>query len=230
MNLNASFDLPDGTVGAYQRGPAAADAPAVLVLQEIFGVNGNMRRIVDRFAEQGFHAVAPDLFWRQQPGIDLDPEQPESHERAMALMNGYVGDARNLDDLKHIVASLRKQHRKVGVVGYCLGGRMSLICWLHAEVDAAVVYYGVYMTAAMNDATLPATPLLMHLGATDPLNPPEEQQKVAERLGQATSARLHIHEGVGHAFARSGGSTYAAQAAEPAERETIAFLKTHLGH
>lgn len=230
MTLSRLMELPGGAIGAHVRTPAAPTRAAVLVLQEIFGVNANMRRITDRFAAQGYHAVAPDLFWRLQPGVDLDPDAPASRTRAMALNEAYGHDAdRGLEDLKAIVQWLKADHDKVGVVGYCLGGRLSLLSWLHAGVDAAVVYYGVGMAPHLASASLPGTPLLMHLGATDPMNPPETQQAIAERLKAAPAATLRIHEGVGHAFARLGATSYVAEAAQAADRETSAFLQRHLG-
>jgi|GraSoiStandDraft_40_1057318.scaffolds.fasta_scaffold405492_2 carboxymethylenebutenolidase len=229
MNLSTLIELPDGAIRGYQRAGREPDAPAVLVLQEIFGINDNIRRTVDRFAEQGYYAVAPDLFWRQRPGTDLNPDLPDSHAEAMALMEGYVGDGqRNMGDLQRIVARLRMHHRKVAVVGYCLGGRMSLMCWLHAYVDAAVVYYGVNMAAALADAKLPSAPMLMHLGADDPLNPPDVQQQVMQHLSAAPSARVHVHQGASHAFARLGASSYVEAAATTADRKTFDFLKEQL--
>ncbi|SOE06303.1 carboxymethylenebutenolidase [Variovorax sp. YR752] len=230
MNLSTLMTFPDGTIGAYERKGREPDAPVVLVLQEIFGVNDNIRRTVDRLAEQGYHAVAPDLFWRQRPGADLNPDLPESRVEATALMDGYVRDGeRNMDDLQRILRKLRAEHRKVAVVGYCLGGRMSLLCWLHGNVDAAVVYYGVNMVPALAKASFPTGPLLMHLGHSDPLNPPEVQQQVVQFLKDARSAQVYIHVGVGHAFARLGASSYVEAAAVTADRRTLDFLKEHLG-
>lgn len=230
MNLPILIERPDGAIGAYVREPANPTRTAVLVLQEIFGVNANVRRITDRLAEQGYHAVAPDLFWRLKPGVDLNPDMSESRTEAVALNEAYGRDAeRGLEDLKAIVKFLRTKFDKVGVVGYCLGGRMSLLTWLHAGVDAAVVYYGVGMAPHLAQAALPSSPLLMHLGASDPLNPPEAQQAIAAGLKEAASATLHIHADVGHAFARLGAASYVAAAAEVADSETQAFLKQHLG-
>lgn len=229
MTLPSLIEHPDGTMGAYVREPAGTAHAAVLVLHEIFGVNANVRRIVDRFAAQGYHAVAPDLFWRLRPGVDLDPDDPASRTEAMALNDAYGLDAeRHLGDLQALVRSLRAVHDQVAVVGYCLGGRMALLGWLHAGVDAAVVYYGVGMAQPLAEAALPASPLLMHLGATDPLNPPPVQQAIAARLQAAPAATLHVHDGVGHAFARLGAGSYVAAAAEVADRETEAFLRRHL--
>jgi carboxymethylenebutenolidase len=229
--MNSSPEMANNEFGfnVYKANAATADAPAILVLHEIFGINENIRRTVDRFAAQGYNAIAPDLFWRQRPGVDLNPDLPESRTEAMALMDGYVKyGAHNLADLQHMVEVLRSKHRKVAVVGYCLGGRMSLMCWLTTAVDAAVVYYGVNMSAAMGDLPMPSSPLLVHLGATDPLNPADAREHLVQRLASAPDARIIVHDAVGHAFARLGAGSYVAEAAEAADHLTFSFLKKTL--
>lgn len=229
MSLPVLVKVPDGEIGGYDRGSVSNSTPALVILQEIFGVNENIRRTVDRFAEQGFRAVAPDLFWRQRPNVDLDPNKPETRAEAMQLAEAYGLEAAGaVDDLRRVLEWLRAQHQKVGVVGYCLGGKMALLCWIHGGFDAAAIYYGVGMAQHLEGDALPSTPLLMHLGALDPLNPPETQRQIVESLQRASSARVIVHDGVGHAFARLGGLSYVPSTAEMADRETMQFLKEQL--
>ncbi|MGC2963694.1 carboxymethylenebutenolidase [Paraburkholderia sp. GV068] len=230
MGFNEVVKLSDGEMKCYASGSQDESTPAVIVIQEIFGVNANIRATTDRLAAAGFRAVAPDLFWRLRPGVALDPEQPDARAEAMQLAQRY-GD--NIDqgiaDLAVLVAALRERHSKVGMVGYCLGGRVAFLGWLRLDVDAAVSYYGVGIAPLLEDMDAPEKPLLMHLGADDPLNPPQVQGAIAERLAREAQADVRVYEGAGHAFARLAASTYVESAAKPADEATYQFLQTHLG-
>lgn len=229
MTFNEAVNLPDGAMGCYANGEVASNDAVVIVLQEIFGVNPNIRAIVDRFGSVGFRAVAPDLFWRQHPGVSLDPENAADRVEAMRLAQVYGEDIdRGLSDLRELVAKLRTQHKKIGVVGYCLGGRVSFLSWLKLDVDAAVSYYGVGLAPLLEGMTAPAVPLLMHIGQDDPLNPPAVQSAISARLGSESQVDLRFYEGVGHAFARLGASSYVPTAAEPADEATTTFLRARL--
>lgn len=230
MSFNEVVNLPDGDMQCYAAGSLEGERPAVIVVQEIFGVNANIRQTVDRLAESGFYAVAPDLFWRLRPGVELDPEQPESFAEAMQLAQRYGEDIeRGVSDLSVLVAKLRERSRKVGMVGYCLGGRVAFIGWLKLDLDAVVSYYGVGLAPLLEDMVVPDKPLLMHLGKDDQLNPPDVQAAISRRLNQEPNADVRFYEGVGHAFSRLGASTYVKAAAEPADDATYRFLHRHLG-
>jgi carboxymethylenebutenolidase len=229
MLFNDSYATRDGSIGCHAAGPDAYDTPAVLVLHEIFGVNANIRKTVDRLGKMGYRAVAPDLFWRQRPGIDLDPDVLEDREEASTLLQRYLADfSLAIDDLHDAVAHLRKHHRKVAVLGYCLGGKMAFVSWLTCDVDAVVSFYGVGLAALTPQVHRQRTPLLMHLGKEDPLNPPETVDAIRAALSGLDNARIHSYDDVGHAFARLGAASYVAKAAEQADSETFAFLNTHL--
>lgn len=230
MQFNESLTVSDGTFGLYTKAHATTPVGAVIVLQEIFGVNANIRSTVDRFAEHGWYAVAPDIYWRQRAGVDLAPDDADSRTTAMALAQGYRESIDvNMADLAALVSELRKTHRKVAVVGYCLGGRIAFQSWLQLEVDAVVSYYGVGIDGLLREIARQHAPLLMHMGADDQLNPPSVQAAVGAALTGLPNAALQIYPGVGHAFARLNGASYVAEAAIAADTATFAFLKTHLG-
>lgn len=229
MSFNDVVKLSDGEMQCYAAGCQDDGTPAVIVLQEIFGVNANIRSTVDRLATAGFRVVAPDLFWRLRPGVEIDPEHPDARAEAMQLAQRYGENIElGIQDLGSLVAKLREQHRTVGIVGYCLGGRLSFLSWLRLDIDAAVSYYGVGLAPLLEDMVTPEKPLLMHLGKDDPLNPPEVQAKICRYLNRVPLADVRIYEGVGHAFARLGSSSYVAAAAEPADEATHLFLHGHL--
>jgi carboxymethylenebutenolidase len=227
--FNQTLDVEDGTIGLYAQGSTSPKAGAVVIVQEIFGVNPTIRSTVDSFAAQGFRAVAPDLFWRQRAGTDLDPDQPDSRPVAMALARGYRNSLEtNLTDLAALITHLRGAHQKVGIVGYCLGGQAAFHAWLTLDVDAAVSYYGTGIETALGRVDGQRTPLLMHLGATDPLNPPPVQEAIVAALSHLENVTTRIHPDVGHAFARPNSQSYVATAATTANTSTYAFLHEHL--
>ncbi len=216
---------------AYLAMPARANGAAIVVLQEIFGVNANIRGIADDYAARGYLAIAPDLFWRQQPGVDLDPSDPAARDAAMALMKDLdqvlaVGDARAA---ARYVRSLAGDGTKVGAVGYCLGGKLAYFLAMTGDVDAAVSYYGTGIHAALDRADEVACPLLLHVAQEDNLCPPEAQQALRERFGPMRDRVTIIeHAGVGHAFARRGAPTCDVACADRADGETFAFFTRHL--
>ena len=229
MHFNDKLELADGIAGLYAQGSDRDDTAAVIVLPEIFGVNPNIRLTVDHFAEQGFRAVALDLYWRQQAGIELDPDDGESHAKAMqcAQIYGKQLDAA-MADIEALLARMRKRHRKVAVLGYCLGGRMSYLAWLRLHADAVVSYYGVGLDQFTGEIAGQNTPLLMHMGEADHLNPPEVRGRIAAALDGRPGVQIRSYPGVGHAFARRGGKSYVPDAAKAADALTLEFLREHL--
>ena len=125
--------------------PKALPAPAVVVLQELFGVNADIRKHCDELAEQGFLAVAPDLFWRQEPGVDLSVTSEADWQHGLRLFGAYDRDAgaNDVTDTSTRYATFRSATAKVAVLGYCLGGLMVSLTAVRCHgVDAAVAYHG----------------------------------------------------------------------------------------
>jgi carboxymethylenebutenolidase len=207
--------------------PQTERASAVLVLQEIFGVNAFVRGVCDRFADAGFIAIAPDLFWRQEPGVQLSEKQLE---RALCLLQG-LDQEQAIDDCSdaiEYVSALPDFGGRIGVVGYCLGGKLAYLLAARSKVDAAVSYYGVGIENALGEAQSLSAPLLLHIGAEDALCPPSAQASIYAALENVAGVRIDTHPGVGHAFARRGGTTYVPEAAENADAATLAFLRQQL--
>ncbi len=134
----------DGAFGAYIARPKVLPAPPVVVLHEVFGVNADIRKTCDELAEQGFIAVAPDLFWRQEPGVDLSVTSEPDWQHGLRLNQAYDRDAgaRDVKDTANVVAKLPECTAKVAVLGYCLGALMTYLTAVRYGVDAAVAYHG----------------------------------------------------------------------------------------
>src|SRR5476651_2038601 len=145
MSERLSIKASGGSFSAYVARPAAAKAPAVVVIQEIFGVNAVMRAIADDFAAEGYLAVCPDLFWRIQPGIDITDRTEAEWKKAFELYNAFDVDL-GVKDIAAASAHARQDPAcagKVGAVGFCLGGLLAFLSATRTDVDAAVGYYGV---------------------------------------------------------------------------------------
>jgi carboxymethylenebutenolidase len=220
-----------GALHAYLASPDTPNGGAIVVLQEIFGVNANIRAIADDFARDGFFAIAPDLFWRQKPDVQLDPSSEVDRERATTLLKNLdhklaLQDAMSAAELAR---GLGKGGNRVGAVGYCLGGKLAYMMSLQSGIAAAVSYYGVAIQADLDKVGQIQCPLLLHIAEEDHLCPPDAQRKIAEAM-EALGSNVTIisHPGVGHAFARRNGQTFNAEAAERADMATMKLLSAEL--
>src|ERR1700678_2496354 len=160
---------PDGTFRAYIARPKALPAPAVVVLQELFGVNADIRKTCDELAERGFIAFAPDLFWRQEPGVDLSVTSEADWQHGLRLYQAYDRDAgvRDVKDTADVVAKLPECTGKVAVLGYCLGALMTFLTAVRYRVDAAVAYHGGDTEKYLGELEGLHAQVLMHLGEED---------------------------------------------------------------
>src|SRR5271154_3070579 len=143
MKKQIDIDAPDGTFHAYISRPAKLPAPVVVVLQELFGVNADIRATCDELATQGFIAIAPDLFWRQEPGVDLDVRSEAAWQHGLQLYAAYNRDAgvRDVMETVRTAVELPESTGKVALLGYCLGALRAFITAARYEVDAAVAYH-----------------------------------------------------------------------------------------
>jgi len=221
----------DGDFSAYLSTPASGSGPGLVVIQEIFGVNESMRRMCDDYAAQGYTALCPDLFWRQEPGIQITDKTDEEWQKAFQLFQGFDVD-KGVEDLKDSLAALRKLDActgKAGSVGYCLGGKLAFLMATRSDADCNVAYYGVGLDELVGEANGIARPALLHIAEEDEFVPKEAQAKVKAALAGHKQVTIHSYPGMPHAFARDGGIHYDATSAKLANGRTAAFLKQNLG-
>ena len=221
----------DGDFAAYLARPAKTKAPAVVVIQEIFGVNAVMRDICDGLAAEGFLAVCPDLFWRIEPGIDITDKSEAEWKRAFELFNAFDVEAGMKDIAATIdqVRAMAEVNGKVGAVGFCLGGLLAFLTAARTDSDASVSYYGVGIEGRLAEAEKLANPLLMHIAEEDQFVPKEAQALILTTLKNHPQIQIHTYPGRDHAFARAGGEHYDAADARLAGGRTLAFFQQHLG-
>ena len=222
---------PAGAFNAYVARPAAAKAPAIVVIQEIFGVNAVMRDICDGLAGQGYLAVCPDLFWRIEPGIDITDHSEAEWKKAFELYNAFdVEDG--VEDIAATIAAVRADPGcagKVGSVGFCLGGLLSFLTATRTDVDAAACYYGVGIEQFVGEAETLATPLMLHIAEEDQFVAKPAQDQIKAALKNHAGIEIFSYPGRDHAFARVGGEHYDAADAQTAGVRTLAFFKKTLG-
>jgi carboxymethylenebutenolidase len=220
-----------GSFSGYLALPKSGKGPGVVVIQEIFGVNEVMRRISDDVAALGYVALCPDLFWRQEPGIQITDKTEAEWQRAFQLFQGFDQE-KGIEDLKATIAALRGHQActgKVGSIGFCLGGRLAYLTATRTDVDCTVGYYGVGIETLLDEAKNIRKPLMLHIAEKDKFVPPEAQKKVKDALSKNPLVTIHSYPDVDHAFARVGGHSYVKAAAEQANARTAAFFKQHLG-
>ncbi len=212
--------------------PSGGPAGAVVMIQEIFGINHAMRALSDWVAEMGFLAVAPDLFWRQKPGVDLDPDKGQSEwDQAFALMNG-MDQGKAVEDLQAAVDAARKMegaNGKAATVGFCLGGRLAYMMAARSDADCNVSYYGVGLDGLLGEAGGIKNPLMLHIAGKDKFVPPEAQKKIVEGLRGNAKVEAHVYPWADHAFSRRGGHSYDARAATIADGRSAELLTRVLG-
>ena len=221
-----NIKTPDGEFSAYVARPAAAKAPAIIVIQEIFGVNAVMRQIADDLAAKGYLAICPDLFWRIEPGIDITDQSEAEWAKAFELYTAFNVD-QGIADIAATLGAIRNDpncNGKVGAVGYCLGGLLSYLTAARTDIDAAVSYYGVGIDGKLDEAAKITAPLLLHVAEKDQFVPAPAQAAMAKVLINGPRLELHTYAGCDHAFARPGGEHYDAAAAKLANDRTAAFF------
>lgn len=224
MSRLVSLTATDGhRLSAYENGPADGEAEAaVVILQEIFGVNAHIRSVADRYSKHGYAVVAPALFDRVERDVEI-AYTPEGVERARSLA-GRLTEAGVLADIAAAVEHARTLTRggKVAVVGYCLGGSYAWLSATRLAVDAAVGYYGSKVVQFI--AEEPRAPVILHFGDKDrgiPLSDVEAIQAARPTLP------VYVYD-AGHGFNREGGANYSEAAATLALTRTLDFLAVAL--
>ena len=224
-----TITTPDGTFGAYLAAPTAGKGPGIVVIQEIFGVNGFVRAVADGFAARGHFALAPDLFWRIEPNVQLTDKTNEDWKRAFDLMGRFNADL-GVKDIQAAINHLRGTENctKVGAVGYCLGGLLAYLTAARTDVDASVGYYGVNIQQMLGEAKTIRKPLLLHVAEKDRFVPSAAQKQMIEGLKDNPQVTIHTYPEMDHAFARVGGEHHDHANAELANSRTATFFRQHL--
>lgn len=230
MTTNVTIPTLDGaSMPAYRAEPAGTAKAAIVVIQEIFGVNAGIRRKCDTLAEAGYLAVAPDLFWRMEPGIELDPDVAPEMERALSIMGDFDQDG----GVRDIEAAIRYAREatgggKVGAVGYCLGGRLAYMTAARTDVDASVGYYAVGIDGLLGEKHAIANPLMLHIAGEDGFVDKDTQAAMHAGLDDHPKVTLHDYAGEDHGFATEFGKRRSEESAQTADARTAAFFAEHL--
>ncbi|WP_267348076.1 dienelactone hydrolase family protein [Sphingomonas sp. GM_Shp_2] len=220
----------DAQFEAYCAKPARTPRAAIVVIQEIFGVNAGIRRKCDTLADAGYLAIAPDLFWRLRPGIQLDPDVPDQMQEALDLMGRFDQDA-GIRDIQAAIQTARQMvgGGKVGVVGYCLGGRLAFMSAARTDTDASVGYYGVGIDTLLGEKNAIAHPVLLHVPEEDHFVDKDAQARMHAGLDDHPKVSLYDYPGEDHGFAAEFGARRSETAARLADERTSAFFAEHLG-
>lgn len=231
MTETVSIPTLDGAASfnAYVARPEGAPKAAIIVIQEIFGVNPGIRRKCNSWAAEGYLAVAPDLFFRMKPGIELDPDVEAEFQEAL----GYFGQYNPDDGVKDIEATIHWIRReagapKVGCVGYCLGGKLAYMAAARTDIDASVGYYGVMIDQMLGEKHGIAHPLLLHVPTADHFVGPEAQAAMHAGLDDHPRVTIHDYQGLDHGFATESGNRRDEEGAQLADSRTRAFFAEHL--
>lgn len=240
MTKTIQIDTLDdrGAFAVHVAEPAGTPKAAIVVIQEIFGVNAGIRSKCDRLAAEGYLALAPDLFWEIAPGIQLDPDVPEQMQQALGLMGRFDQDA-GIRDIEATIRTARGLLNdaqagtglagKVGVVGYCLGGRLAFMTAARTDVDASVGYYGVGIDGLLGEKHAIANPVLLHIPEEDHFVDKAAQAAMHAGLDDHPRVTLHDYPGEDHGFATEFGDRRSDASAAEADARTAAFFAEHLG-
>lgn len=218
----------EGQIPAYVARPAAAFEKAIIVIPEIFGVNAGIRSKCDQWAAKGYLAIAPDIFWRFAPGAELNPDVAEEFQQALGYFGQYDPDD-GVKDIEAVIRWARKEGAaKVGLVGFCLGGRLAYMAAARTDIDASVGYYGVMIDTMLNEAHAIAGPLMLHIPTADHFVGPEAQKAIHDALDPHPRVTLHDYAGLDHGFAAAMGERRNEAGALLADNRTEAFFAEHL--
>ena len=224
MSETVKLKAADGhTLNAYVAQPEATPKGAVVVVQEVFGVNHHIRSVADRFAAEGYLAVAPALFDRYEPGFEAAYDA-EGMQRGVAIMQKMNMEWTFADTLAAVQYARDEYKTRVAVVGFCLGGSVAWVAAVQMPVSAAVGYYGGYITK-FNDQQ-PKAPVMLHFGGKDDHIP---QSDVEAIQAAHPDVPIYVYPESGHGFNCDERASYNPDAAKRAWGRTLAFLSEHLG-
>jgi carboxymethylenebutenolidase len=219
-----------GSFKAYLATPEKGSGPGIVLLQEIFGINAYIRGVADYYAEEGYVVLAPDLFWRIEPGIELGFTDAD-RQKAFAYREKFDVE-KSVDDIGASIAALKalpEMKGKIGAIGFCLGGLLAYLSASRLGVDCAVSYYGVGIEKALGEADKIKCPMVLHIAEKDRWTPPEVVGAIKQTFEHRPEVESYVYPGVDHAFARKGGSNFDKPAAMMAHSRSIALFRKALG-
>lgn len=227
---NITVPLRDGNMGAYLAVPDQKPVGAIIAIMEIWGVNDTMRAHAHEFAQAGYICLVPDLFWRQEPGVELSDHNPDDVQKAFDLYYYFDYDlgVRDMEDTMKYLRTIEGGNGKVGSVGYCLGGKLCFLMCCRTDIDCAVAYYGTYIEHAIKEAPNLRRPFCWHMAQKDRWVQTEVCAFIERKISPNPLVTIHKYPNADHAFARHGGKTYSEPEAVEALEKSIQFFDQHL--
>ena len=210
--------------------PRGLPAPAIVVLQEIWGVNAHIRAVAEQYAADGYVAIAPDLFWRQQPRVDLTYDE-DGTRQAFAFrksLDPTLAD-RDIASTVGLLGTMPAVAGGIGVVGYCMGGLLAYRAAALADIECAICYYGGGIAQQLDLAASGTVPMAMHFGEKDAHITPDQVAAIRTALADRPEVRIDTYPGADHGFNCWARPSYHQQSAALAHGRSLAFLATHLG-
>ena len=218
-----------GSFKGYLSLPPSGKGPGIVLIQEIWGVNKHIRAVADQYAMDGYVVIAPDVFWRMQPMLDLGYGKEDS-EKAFGFIK-QIDFRKATADMVSTVQALRALPEctgKVGSVGFCMGGYLSYMSAAYAGVDAAVCYYGGGIHNQLGEVPKIKCPIMLHYAEKDHFIPMEAVESVKKAFAGSSNARIDVYPGVDHGFNCWERPSYDQTSAALAHGRSLAFLATHL--
>lgn len=232
MPTNTQIPTLDGKASfpALVIKPTGTPRGAIIVIQEIFGVNPGIAKKAEDWAELGYLAVAPDVFWRQQPGLEFNPDVPEEFQAAIGYMMKHDFEA-GIRDIEAVIRWIRKHAgiAKVGLEGFCMGGKIAYMAAARTDVDASVGYYGVGIDQMLGESHAIARALMLHVPTADGFVPPAAQAAMHAGLDGNAHVTIHNYAGLDHGFADTFGARRDKAGAKLAEERTAEFFAANVG-
>ena len=225
------IEANDGaSFSGYLSTPRGGKGPGIVLCQEIFGVNPYIQSVADYYAEEGYVVLAPDLFWRITPGIQLGYTEKD-FERAFQLFGQFDTD-QGMNDISASVKTLRSRPEvvgKVGALGFCLGGRLTYLAAARSDVDCAVAYYGVTIDEYLNEASNINVPMALHFAENDQFAPMASVNNIQAALKDHVETEIFIYPGVDHGFSRNESGHFHKPTAQLAHQRSIALFRKTMG-
>ena len=221
-----------GTFSSHLAIPPSGHGPGVLVIQEVFGVNEYIRDVCDRLANAGYVALAPDLFWRLEPGIEFDSSDQDNIGPAIEVASRFdpVAGLADLGDALEHLRSLEETQGASAVIGFCFGGTQAFRMAAHLDPACVVSYYGSGTADLLGDLDKVNCAVTFHFGDNDPYLPMTDIDKIKAAVADRNDITVHVHKGGGHAFDNSFAPHFSQpEIASVAWAQTLAFLFLHIG-